>query len=224
MASFTATISGTSGYQLIMQVTESTLDIANNRSLVAIYMYVHQTGGSGIWGSGTYSASVNGTPYSGGFSYDFRSEDDHVLINTTQWVTHDADGSKTISFSGSVDMANSPYATTGNGSSTLALTTFDLYAAVSTFTITNVAITTFDMNVTTDATCSLLEYSLNDGSSYTTGYSGSYTSKTLNITGLTPGTLYQCKVRITKSDSGRTTVSSRVEATTLTVGFFDSDL
>ena len=221
MASFTVGISGTSGYQLIMSVDQSSQDVGANTSYDNIVLYVHQTAGSGIWGSGSWSANVNGTAYGAGFGYDYRSVDDVVVLDTYLTVAHAQDGTKTTAFSGAVDMQNSPYATTGNSSGTLTQTTINRYAAISVFTVTPITDVGFTINVTTDVTCDLLEYSIDNGSNYTS-VSGEFTTKSQAVVGLISGTLYPVKVRVRRKDSQLKTTSSVVNATTLVQNnFFD---
>lgn len=84
--------------------------------------------------------------------------------------------------------------------------------------------TTIKMNWSSDSTCSKVEYSTDNGSTYRNIWTGSATSGTYTIdklssntsTNLSANTTYNIKTRVTRKDSGLTTVSS-----VLTVATYD---
>lgn len=75
--------------------------------------------------------------------------------------------------------------------------------------------TSLTITASANYTCNKWEYSINNGSSYTTYSTTSTTSTSYTITGLTKGTTYNVKVRATKVGSGYTGVSATGSYTTL---------
>lgn len=139
MAEYTAT---SGSYKTILTVTETgTPDTSNNTSTVQFSLVLKKESGTGLWNSDecNWSININGTPYSGTFTYDFRSTESITLkSNTTQTIQHNDDGTKTISVSASVDMDNTPYVYTMSPSGTLTLSTI---ARASDVTVSNYSIT-----------------------------------------------------------------------------------
>lgn len=130
MAEISAAFSGRSNISLHMVVTESSTNQSTNTSVVSIGVYLLLDSASALpydlGTSSTWSASVNGTPYSGSYSYDFRGQSagyTQSLLSTTQSVTHNSDGTKTISFDCSSSAA-SPLGSADPSAGSLALTTF----------------------------------------------------------------------------------------------------
>jgi hypothetical protein len=86
---------------LYLTVTEASTDAATNTSVVSFSLSVVGNNASYNLNSGsTWSVTINGTTYSGTWTYDFRSDNTKTLKSSTQSVTHDANGSKTITVSG----------------------------------------------------------------------------------------------------------------------------
>lgn len=117
----------TSGsYTLRLTVNETATSTPNNTSTVTFSLELIKNSGSGLWNNNncSWSININGTSYSGTFTYDFRSYSSLTLkSNTTQVIEHDSDGTKSISVSAYANMDNTPYVYPLNASGTLALTT-----------------------------------------------------------------------------------------------------
>lgn len=123
MAEYTAT---SGSYTTTLTVTEGTYNVANNTSPVTFTLTLKKNSGTGLWNNDScpWSININGTSYSGTFTYDFRDYSSLTLkSSTTQTITHDGDGTKSISVSASVNMDNTPYVYTMSPSGTLTLTT-----------------------------------------------------------------------------------------------------
>ena len=103
MATVSGTFTGRTNYRLDISVNQSSQNVSSNYSVVSIVVSVTRTSGTGSWSSAplTWNASVNGAGYSGSTGYDFRNYTTLTLLNTTQVVYHNADGTKTIGFSAS---------------------------------------------------------------------------------------------------------------------------
>lgn len=202
--------SGRSNISLHIDVTKQSENIAANTSVVYIHVYLYLDNTSfqpydlNPTGS-SWSATVDGQGYSGFYSYDFRGQPAgyvKTLLSTTKTITHNADGSKTISFSASSTAASPLGSASCSGS--LALTNFDFTAGVPTgFTAVNVPGTGIVANwvasvsYKTPVTYYLSYRSSSDGGS--TWGSWSAESNTTNLTytygGLTPGLTYQLRIR-----------------------------
>lgn len=139
MANYDAT---SGSYTTRLTVTETGTDTATNTSTVQFSLTLIKNSGTGLWNndSCSWSININGTSYSGTFTYDFRSYSSLTLKGSTnQTVTHDGDGSKKIAVSASVNMDNTPYVYTMSPSGELTLTTIPRASdvSVSNYSITN---------------------------------------------------------------------------------------
>lgn len=105
MPTYTDVFSGRSRYSLVYVTTEGTIDINNNRSICSWSSRIDETTENGTWSNAaaTWSAAVNGsTVGSGSKTYDFRSTNSVALGSGSVWVTHNADGTKTVAVSAAV--------------------------------------------------------------------------------------------------------------------------
>lgn len=112
-----------SQYELDWDIAQSSQNIAGNTSSVYGRLIIRKKSGSGYWSNNacSWNVNINGTTYSGTFTYDFRNYGELTLWSGNVTVAHNADGTKTINSSGYANM-NSPSgnATVGR---TLGLTT-----------------------------------------------------------------------------------------------------
>jgi len=139
MANYDAT---SGSYTTRLTVTETGTNTANNTSTVQFSLTLIKNSGTGLWNNDScpWSININGTSYSGSFTYDFRNYSSLTLKGSTnQTVTHNGDGSKKIAVSASVNMDNTPYVYTMSPSGTLVLTTIPRASdvTVSNYSITN---------------------------------------------------------------------------------------
>lgn len=128
MATWSNTLSGNSNYRLDLIVNQSSQNVSANTSTVSYTLNLVKTSGSGYWtndNSLSYNVVIDGTTVaSGTTSYDFRNAIPKTitLASGTRTITHNADGTKSISCSGyASDSANGLGSRTVSGS--LALTT-----------------------------------------------------------------------------------------------------
>lgn len=111
-------------------------------------------------------------------------------------VTHNTDGSKTITvefwtrvyISGSVNYGGS-----------MTLTKIDRSAPTVSLNVSNITANGMTIKATASTTCNNWWYSLNNGSTWTHYSNSSGTTQSKTITGLTPNTTYNVKVRARKS-------------------------
>lgn len=119
MASISAT--GSKGHhKFTLEVTQSATNIANNTSTLSFNFKISPTDNGGWdfyeWGQLiAYTITINGTSYSG-YIPDYNGYSVVTLKSGTQSVGHNADGSKSISYSFSVTDYTGMNYTTGNAS------------------------------------------------------------------------------------------------------------
>lgn len=204
MASITG--NGSKGHhKFILTVTETATSTANNTSTVSYKFQIAPIQTSWNWSQWgayiKYSFKVNGVEYTGSIdAYDGYST--VTLKSGTQTVTHNADGSKSISYSFSVTDTSGVTYTSGNASAsgTLALTKIPRYATVnqSLKSKTETAIT---MNWSADATCDYVWYSLDLGKTWKAVGSVNAKSGSYTISSLSANTSYNIITRCRRKDS-----------------------
>lgn len=180
-----------------------------NKSKVNGYLYVTRTDGLTTWGDFTGNININGTNRN--FSVNLEVGNSWVFVGqlTDVEVPHNADGSKSITISGSV---TGPSGTTWegktvSGSGTAVLDKIPRYA-ISVQSLNSKTETSIKMNWSSDSTCDYVWYSTNNGSSWTAVGSVNATSGSYTISGLTANTTYNIKTRVRRKDSQLTTDSS----------------
>lgn len=139
-----------------------------------------------------------------------------VTLNNAK---HNDDGSGSATISGSVTgpSGTSLAGITSSGSSGVTLDKIARYTSIKSFTVSKRNETSFTFNWQTADTIDYAWYSTNNGSSYTgvdvtDGTSGSFT-----VSGLSPSTTYNCKLRVRRKDSQLNTDSAVVSQTTYAV-------
>lgn len=104
MPTYTDQFSGRSQYDLVLVANQGTQEIANNRSLINSSLRIDESPNNGSWSNTplTWAINIAGQTRSGSTPYDFRNYDSFVLFSGSFWVGHRADGTQSISVSGSV--------------------------------------------------------------------------------------------------------------------------
>ena len=125
-------------------------------------------------------------------------------------VAHNGDGSKHIGFDGYYYTGISPSDLGASGSATL--TKIPRYANITSFKNTATTVNNATFYWTADSKCDVLQYSLNNGSTWSNA-SGS----TFSISGLSPGTSYNIKIKVRRADSGLYTTSNSISFTTKSI-------
>lgn len=126
MASWTKKLSSDTRYSITLTVTETSTSVANNTSVVSYTLTATKSGGSGYYTSNKTNpvkVTLGGTEVvNKKVTYDFTGSTPKTitLASGTQTITHDADGTKTISCSGYFkDAENSLGNATASGNLTL---------------------------------------------------------------------------------------------------------
>lgn len=158
-----------------------------------------------------------------GETVNSRSQSDRILITNgttiasgTKRVYHNNDGTK--SFSASISASIYTYATNCTGSGSWTLNTIPRYAnpvpSLTARTETSLSITW-----TADGTCDQVQFSSDNGSTWTAIESINASSGSHTISGLSVNTTYQVKVKARRKDSQLTNESSAVSMTTYNYPF-----
>lgn len=167
-----------------------------------------------------YNIIINGTyVVSDGaiMKYDGKST---VTINSGIInIPHNADGSKSIDFSFSVwdNVSTSYLPGNASGSGSMTLTKIARYANITQFDLSS-GLENITVNWGADSACDSCQYSINNGD--WSDSSLSYPSGI--ITGLYPGTNYNVKIRVKRTDSQLWTESSQKSITTKNIATISS--
>ena len=102
MAAFSVQMDGSKDYTLTLNVSQSSQDYGDNESVVAWSLVAAGSWGSYGGYSTSYSVTINGTTYAGTIP-SFNPNPSQTIRSGTTPVKHNADGTKTISVSGSWD-------------------------------------------------------------------------------------------------------------------------
>ena len=168
-------------------------------------------GGSGYHMAGDFTVIIDGeTVYSSATRIELWNGT--VVASGTKRINHNANGNR--SFSASVSASIYTFAVDKTGSGSWELPTIPRYTSISSFTVSKRNETSFTFNWQTADTIDYLYYSTDNGSNWTgldvtDGTSGNFT-----VSGLSPNTTYNCKIRVRRKDSQLTTDSSTVSQTT----------
>lgn len=145
--------------------------------------------------------------------------------STYHTVSHNSNGTCTLSVNGSISlnlklMSGSAQIHSASGSRVSAfsveLPTIPRYTSITSYTRTNITLTSFRVNWKSANTVDRVEYRLNSGS-WTLGQTGDRTSGNFTISGRSPNTTYQIQIRVRRKDSGLWTSSSNVNVKTLDI-------
>ena len=206
----------------VLTVTETSTSTTNNTSTLSIKLVLKRP--SAIHSTATKKASctINGTTYS--WSGTIGGSGDKTLISKTQTVTHNNDGSKTISLSASITLSvtwSETYVGTISGSGSMVLTNIPRYAT-SNQSLASKTETSISINWSSNAIIDYIWYSSNNGSSWTginvsDGTNGAYT-----ISGLTADTNYKIKTRVRRKDNQLITDSSTLSVDTYAYPYANS--
>ena len=128
------TIGSTSGSRpyCTLSVTQSSQNIANNSSTVSYSLVLHRPSAISSSATKKWSCTINGTVHSG--SGTIGGSGNKTLLSGTQTISHNQDGTKSLSFSGSCGLEitwGSTYIGTISGSGSMSLTTIPRASSVS---------------------------------------------------------------------------------------------
>lgn len=195
------------------EIIETNVSTANNTSTVTLRVHLVTSGESYNYNEQLGNTYIY-TPGENKFwrRYTLPPDTDTKIDSVIEGVAHNNDGSKTITWSYSLPTGISAGTVTGSGTATL--TKIPRYTTVS-FNANSYTETKIICGWATADTVDHIWYSINNGSSWTDAGSVNATSGSFTIENLTPGTSYNCKVRVRRKDSQLTTDSTTAVATTL---------
>ena len=219
-----ARITGTSSknnYGFFVDVWDTDVkDGATNTSKVGFKLYIqnnnHRFSGSNY----VINMTINGTNYGTTKSIDTttvgQTEASLILSGTSNAITHNSDGTKSVSISASV--SRSSYSSYDGGymslSGTFTLQKIDRYFSQNpTLTYVSATETTMNFNWSTSETCSKAILYRND-TAISTQSSLDTTSGSFAVTGLSANTQYSFYVKCTRKDSGMDSNSTSQNKTT----------
>jgi hypothetical protein len=195
-----------------LTLTEASTDTAKNTSTIN-YTFELIDDANWWWEQWStnisYSISANGSVIKSGYIPNHTTKNQTVASGSFT-VPHNADGSKSISYSFSVTDNANQYYTSGNASAsgTMALTKIPRYANITSFSVSKRNETSVTFNWSADATCDWAWYSKDNGASW------SDLPQNNIVTGLSANTTYNFKLRVRRKDSQLTTDSGTYSQTT----------
>ena len=194
---------------------------AANTSTIALGMYVYSKYNIdwGDWSNG--GQSYVGTATSGSNCFTFTegqtgSGTKWLIENKQVTVTHNANGTLTLP----IYWHWGVYSTWGqylapSGSKNVTLTAIDRTAPTVSFTTSNITANGVTISASSSATADIWQYSTDNGSTWTQFSTTAGTSASKAITGLSPNTTYQVKVRARKQTNQIYGTSAAVSVKTL---------
>ena len=186
-----------------IHVWEDGVDIINNKSKIAIDVVAWRTntgyttnygGGCGIKIDGVEQASQ----YWNWGDKPITYQSDTVLYYKDYWwQSHDSNGTKTMNIAASCWWYSngSIYIDSAWQSYNVTLTAIDRVAPTVTISTSNVGVNSFSLSATASTTCDVWQRSIDNGSTWTQFSTTAGTSASTTVTGLSPNTTYNVKVR-----------------------------
>lgn len=180
--------------------------IANNQSTVRVVLYSQATFDSSTAHTvtrqfGYVQIGSDQQYYTMTGGYDFDNKKLNKFADHTFTVSHNADGTKTVTIKGAwSDSGWSSYITGGSASASVSLPTIPQYATAN-ISLGSRTETSLTVNWSTDQTIDYLWYSTNGGTNYTALGSVNATSGSFTITGLTANTSYSVKIKVRNKQS-----------------------
>lgn len=175
------TIGSTSGSRpyCTLSVTQSSQSIANNTSTISYSLVLHRPSAISSSASKSWSCTIDGTKHTG--SGTIGGSGNKTLLSGTQTISHNQDGTKSISFSGSCGLEitwSGSWIGTISGSSSMGLSTIPRASSVSMSATSAYPNTSITINVSraSSSFTHTLTYSCgNSSGTIATGVATSYT-------------------------------------------------
>lgn len=140
----------------------------------------------------------------------------YEIQTKTYTVSHDADGTKSVSISAYADGTASSYGPNECSlSGTITLDAIDRTAPEITLSLASRSATSLNISATATASCDLWEYTLDGGTTWTSFSTTDATAATCTLTGLNPGQSYTVQIRGQKTYNHLVGTSSASTYTTL---------
>lgn len=187
--------------------------IANNTSTIRITFTVTRTSGT-TWWQDYRTATITCDGQSKTAQIRLLSNEQSGSCYADFTVSHNANGTKSVSYTGYVYVGTQVGDFSASGSTNLP--TIPRYANITSFTVSKRDETSVKYNWSADAACDYAWYSTNNGSTWSALPSNNI------ITGLSAGTTYNFKLRVRRTDSQLTTDSGTVAQSTYNYPYVSS--
>ena len=185
------------GRKLTLTINETT-NAKTNKSTLA-WTLSSSGGSANYYTIGETTITINGTQVYHKAQTDWSAKVFPAAKGSTSGtidVTHNSDGTKSIA----VEFWTRVYIYEPlNYGGTMTLTKIDRAAPTVTLATSNITASGVTINATASTTCDRWDYSTNNGSTWVNFSTSSGTTQSKTITGLTPNTTYNIKVRARKS-------------------------
>ena len=215
-----------SHYTLWQSITQNLpQDIANNKTNVTVRMYLtfdgssyyaytnYKTSGSMTINGATYNYNIDNINFSSGQAKDL------LLAEWTGDIEHDADGTKTLSVSGSWNTDTSRIGS-GSCSASLELTKIARYSEINSFSVQSMGLNTAVLQYSVSRPANI--YCSVDGMAWGNPVVYNTTSGTFTISGLSPNANHSFVILVRAVDSGLDRISSTMFGNTLDIARISS--
>lgn len=179
------------------EIIETNVSAATNTSTVTLRVHVVTSGESHNDYTQQGNTWLNGQQFWRNYTLPYNT--DTKIDSTIEGLVHNNDGSKTVSWSYSLPTGISAGTLTGSGTATL--TKIPRKTSITSFTVSKVNETTLKFNWQTADTVDYAWYSTNNGSTWTGIDVTDGTSGNFNVSNLSPGQSYNCKIKVRRKDS-----------------------
>lgn len=202
-------------------LTENSYSVANNTSSVTCKVVVKWTAGSNDRNNLTKTLNFAGSTYTTttNINSNVTTSGSLTLFNKTKTITHNSDGTKSVSANVTIPTRTSSGTVTASKS--LTLTAIPRYATI-TQSLNWKNENSITMNWSANATIDYLWYSINGGSSWVAIGNPSASSGTYTISGLSQNTTYSIKTRVRRKDSQLTSDSAAATQATYAYPYANS--
>ena len=204
--------SGQPEYGVRLRYKANSNSVSTNKTNITVQLQVRTTKSAYNTYGPNQTTTIQGTALSAKAISKFTVNSWVTFGERTFDVAHESNGTKTITLSGSftTTATTSSYGQyalkSGSVSVSVELPTIPRYAAITAFSLSR-TINTITMSYSVDSTIDSTQYSLNNGS-WTAYPSGGI------ITGLSPATTYNVKIRVKRTDSQLWTTTDNKSITT----------
>lgn len=209
-------------FNLVLTATESSTNSSGNTSVVSWTLELDPTSNYNSYNlyanQNSYSVWINGVQISGNYTFDFRTNttSNRTIASGTQTITHNADGSKTISIDAT--STSTTLGTANTSATNLVLTDFVFVPSAPAKPGAVLATDRSKITVTSGVATSAvtpsdyeMRYSTNNGSTWTPSSGGTSmgTDRIYDLSSLTIGATYIFQTRAKSSEgTGAWSVSS----------------
>jgi hypothetical protein len=204
---------------LHIDATEISIDTVNNRSLISVDAYVKDVSysGSAIFNFDPTYGHVNiagdNPQYTiGGYSFSSPGQFFYLVQGRQAWIGHDGNGDASVFIGADYDGQNSPFLNATSTSMVMGLSHINRFANVTSYAVDTVTDEGITAHINTDVNCSLIQFSIDGGSTWFSAGSGTYAQVVFH--NLRSGTAFNVVARVTRADNGLVSTTGTIPVTT----------